>query len=224
MAVARRALETKRDALGIPGARVTATSLHLPYDLSYNDTAEVLRTIGAIGRSSSWWILDALLYAEERFPESQFSQLAEELGLRPHTLLNMLSVGRAWPPARRREGLEFGHHEALAGLEAEDQEHWANLAEEGEVLVNQERKRWSVSRLRQELRALRPGKEKEGMRERYVISSDRLRGVVVYVEGREIPGSDRVRSLTRPWPNPVPAPCSDCELGEHCGGCECCPR
>src|SRR5882724_3074926 len=117
------------DVFGLPG-KVTPTSLTLPRGLSYEQTAQALRLLGGIGRACMFWVADALLYAETHFGEDKFSQLAEELGFAEKTLHNALRVAVAWPPKRRREGLEFGHHEALAALEEEDQEHWASLAEQ----------------------------------------------------------------------------------------------
>lgn len=146
----------KHASLGLPG-KITDTALVLPPGLLYEEIRDGLHLVGRIGRSLGWWAVDLLLYAEY-FGEARFSQLAEELGYAPHTLQNLLTVGHAWAPKRRRAGLEIGHHSALAHLDHEDQEHYATLAEKGDILPNHESKRWSVTRLREELRALNPAK------------------------------------------------------------------
>lgn len=141
--------------LSLPG-KITDLALTLPPGLSYEEVRDGLRFVGRTGRALGWWAADLLVYAEVHFGEAQFSQLAEELGYAPHTCQNLLTVGHAWTPKRRRAGLDLGHHAALARLDPEDQVHWAELAEAGDRLPNGEVKRWTVSRLREELRALTP--------------------------------------------------------------------
>lgn len=141
--------------LKLPGV-VTSTYLKLPARMSYRELEETLAILGQLGRSVGWWVIDAILYAEDKLKEDQFSQIVEALGWNPHTMQNALSVGRAFPPSRRREALSLGHHEAVARLDKEDQEHWLDLAEEGDKLENGEQKAWSVSTLRKQMRALGP--------------------------------------------------------------------
>jgi hypothetical protein len=145
---------TRLRPLGIPGT-ISDTSLALPPGLTYDQVRNSLRLIGRIGRAISWLAADCLMYAETQFGEGKFSQLAEELGWAPHTLQNVLAVGRAWPPARRRPALDFAHHAALVSLTVEEQEEWASRIEEGDTLPNGERKRWSIARLREALRGRR---------------------------------------------------------------------
>jgi hypothetical protein len=59
------------------------------------------------------------------------------------TLCNMGSVARAIEPSRRRELLSWSHHVEVAKLDPHDQDMWLASAEE---------KRWSVKRLRREVR------------------------------------------------------------------------
>lgn len=146
---------------GLPGSLTkNGLGLNLPPGLTYAQVEHGLRLLGDMGRSVAFWAGDLLLYADTRFGEAKFSQLADALGWAPHTLQNALTVARSWPAGRRRAALDFGHHAALAHLEEEDQEHWAGLAEAGEKLPNGEVKRWSVSKLREALKALNPKKEK----------------------------------------------------------------
>lgn len=148
----------KHDADGLPGT-VTETSLILRPDMKITEWVKAIRLLGRMNRGMSWWICDALIYGEDHYGE-KMAQYAEETNLSVHSIANMLWVGRAWPRSRRREALSFGHHEALAAMESEDQTHWAGMAEQGETLPNGERKPWSVTRLREELRAVRPGRKK----------------------------------------------------------------
>jgi hypothetical protein len=60
------------------------------------------------------------------------------------TAQNAAVVCRAFPPARRREGLTFSHHESLASLPAREQTRWLDRAEAGQ---------WSTADLREAVRA-----------------------------------------------------------------------
>jgi hypothetical protein len=101
--------------------------------------------LGAIGRCSQWWLGDWIRYGNARFGE-RYSRASKITGYDTQTLMNMVYVASRFPFSRRRETLSWSHHEAVASLEADDQERWLTLAEE---------KRLSVSDLRVELRTAR---------------------------------------------------------------------
>lgn len=71
-------------------------------------------------------------------------------GYDAQTLMNMVYVASRFPISRRRENLSWSHHETLAALEPEEQDHWLDEAR---------KHRWSVSDLRVMLRAARKGGE-----------------------------------------------------------------
>ena len=145
---------------GLPG-RVTAVSYDLPAHLRIEEWAQALQLLGRMSISVSWWIGDALIFGERRYGE-QMAQYVSELGLSEKTMLNALWVCKSVHPSQRRDApLSFGHHDAVARLAPEDQDAWLNRAEAGDVLPNGEKRPWSVSRLRQELRALGNGQSEK---------------------------------------------------------------
>ena len=140
--------------LGLPGT-IADTYLILPPGLGEKKIAEALYLLGRIGRATPWWTADVLLYGEAHLPEGRFSQVAEEAGLAPATLANLLWVGRRWPRSRRRDEASFANHAELAALEPEAQDHWLARAIEGDRQPNGEHRRWSVTTLRERVRGAR---------------------------------------------------------------------
>jgi hypothetical protein len=105
------------------------------------------RRIGAVGRSIQWLLGDWITYGNTKFGE-RYSRASKITGYDSQTLMNMVYVASRFSISRRRENLSWSHHEALAALPSEEQEHWLNQA------VTQ---RWSVSDLRIMLRTARKG-------------------------------------------------------------------
>lgn len=94
--------------------------------------------------ASGFWIADLLAYAKSRGDwTEQLSQVASYTGLSEKTVRNISRL-HAIEPSRRREDLEEGHHEAVVALPPTEQSRWLeNAASEG----------WTVSEMRQEMRA-----------------------------------------------------------------------
>ena len=111
------------------GVEVSRTSLSLPINLAYEDFEEVCAFVGGIHDSSRWWLADAFIQGEKLFGDTVY-QAAELMRLSPHRIQNIISVGRSVPPSRRRERVDFSHHEEVAGLEPNDQRHWLKVADE----------------------------------------------------------------------------------------------
>jgi hypothetical protein len=162
---------------GLPG-KVTPLSLTLPAKLSMQDWTHTLGLLGNMAQGVSFWIADALVYGEDAYGEI-FAQSVDLVGINPKTAMNLMAVGRAIPASRRREALTFGHHQAVAILEPKEQDRWLDLTERGDQLPNGERKRWSVARLRAELKALGTG-------DGDTPAAVRTDSVPVIAEGREI--------------------------------------
>lgn len=68
-----------------------------------------------------WAIADAINFGEQAYGE-RYAQWVEETGLAKRTLQNIASIGRRVEASRRREGVSFSHHEAVASLAPADQE------------------------------------------------------------------------------------------------------
>lgn len=108
-------------------------------ELTFDELADVLAALGTIERSRQWWVGDALVYAERRFGEDTFSQLAEALELEPHTLTNYRYVSSSVEPSRRRDDLSWSHHAEVARLTpARQKSALTKAADEG----------WTVRQLR----------------------------------------------------------------------------
>jgi hypothetical protein len=107
----------------IPGATLTATGLHLEKKLTPDSAFAIARRLGSINdalqRGALQWGWGDLAVEAEDFPkESQqaFKKLVDKHGIDPKTLANYKSVAKKFPPSRRREGLYFGHYDAVMGL------------------------------------------------------------------------------------------------------------
>jgi hypothetical protein len=133
------------------GNVASETALNLPAGLSREAWAEYARTVAAIDRASAWWVGDCLIYGEDLYGEDLFG-LAEVMGLEPHTLQNRVSVARAVPPALRRAGLSWSHHEAVAGQPRDEQ---------ARLLAQAEAEGWSVAALRRAVKATKQLPEPE---------------------------------------------------------------
>ncbi len=118
-------------------------------ELDAREWAEAGRRIGSVGRNIQWLLGDWIAYGNRKFGE-RYARASKISGYDPQTLMNMVYVATRFPTSRRRENLSWSHHEALAALEAGDQDRWLDRAS---------RHRWSVSDLRTMLRASRKGEQ-----------------------------------------------------------------
>lgn len=114
-------------------------------DLNANEWAAAGRRIGAVGRCIQWLLGDWIAYGNARFGE-RYARAAKITGYDTQTLMNMVYVASRFQISRRRENLSWSHHETLAALDAEEQDHWLDQAQ-----VN----RWSIADLRMMLRVSR---------------------------------------------------------------------
>lgn len=135
-------------ATAIPGTK-TPTGLQLPGKLSLAEWGGVGVSIGAVGRASLWWIGDWINYGEMMYGES-YAQYLEETGYASQTLLNAARVSRLVAPSRRREELDWSHHEVVCGLTPEQQSQLLNEA----VVGNGNGRPYTISELRARVRAL----------------------------------------------------------------------
>jgi hypothetical protein len=146
--VSRRAEEFGLEKL--PPGSITPTGLRLPATMPFEEWAEVGPGLSRIGRSIVWAIGDWLNYGEVKFGE-KYSQAASDTGYDPGYLASLAWVSRAVEPSRRREKLGWSHHQAVAGLEAEQQTEW---------LLRAEQKGWTRAELRDQLASKRKKKLK----------------------------------------------------------------
>ena len=104
-------------------------------DRAFSNWLEEGRQLGRVARTYQWVLADWLIQGERRWGDRATQEACGALGLAEHTVLNILSVARAWPESRRREGLTFSHHEALVSLPAPEQDRLLDEAEKSALSV-----------------------------------------------------------------------------------------
>ena len=104
-------------------------------DRAFSNWLEEGRQLGRVARTYQWILADWLISGERRWGDRATQEACGALGLAEHTVLNILSVARAWPESRRREGLTFSHHEALVSLPAPEQDRLLDEAEKSALSV-----------------------------------------------------------------------------------------
>lgn len=104
-------------------------------------------------RASGFWLADWLRYGDSREDwQERIDQVAHVAGLSEKRIKNIRAVG-AIEPSRRRDGVEFGLHEEVAGLKPTEQSHYLEEAESHG---------WDRRELRLNIRADRRRKVLEG--------------------------------------------------------------
>lgn len=126
------------------------TALPVVVTSSFEGWLEEGQKLGRVARCFQWVIASWVLDGEHRWGDRATQAACEATGLAPQTVLNILSVARAFPPGRQRENLSFGHHAALTAL---------TPAEQDRLLDKAEKEALSVTALRREAagaRGVRP--------------------------------------------------------------------
>jgi hypothetical protein len=114
-------------------------------DIDFPEWAEAGRRLGAMGRCGQWGLGDWIQYGNAKFGE-RYRRAARITGYDVQTLMNIVYVASKFEISRRRENLSWSHHETVAPLEPDEQDHWLDLATSRKL---------SVSDLRLELRSTR---------------------------------------------------------------------
>ena len=109
------------------GGAADAVSLTIP-GWNWDQYVAVGRFLGEIKRRTSWYIGDLLISARDNFAE-EFAQLEASTGLAPQTLLAYMFVCENVPPKRRKQGVPFSCHAAVARLTPAEQTKWLKLCE-----------------------------------------------------------------------------------------------
>lgn len=102
------------------------TCLTIVDGLSWEEWEGVWTSARQMHRSASFWIGDALVYAQKTFPE-QWAQVLDKHAVDIYR--GAMWVCREIPVNRRRPDLSFSHHKIVAGIEGEaEQDRWLDLA------------------------------------------------------------------------------------------------
>jgi hypothetical protein len=107
---------------------VTAVSLERLDDVPFEKRRMIAVYFGEMTRHLQWWVGDLLNDSEQR-DGHEFSQLADDTGLSEGAMRGRMFVCRRVAIKRRRPGLSFSVHLAVASMGARDQDRWLKLAE-----------------------------------------------------------------------------------------------
>lgn len=123
------------------GADLTATSMDLRIpNPSFLDWENMGRAVSFVGNAWQWWVGDWLIIGEALFGEeaaqavddheSRYDIARRVTGKPQGTLQNIRSVCARVSKDRRRQELDFTHHEKVASLDPDDQVFWLQKAVE----------------------------------------------------------------------------------------------
>lgn len=150
-------LNIEKGIIEIRGCQMIPTGLVIPPNISEDDLEYVADVVRQLGGAIQWMMGDILAFSET-VSYGDVNKIAEWLDRSPKTLSNWASVCEFFDnmskTSQRREGLEFGHHEAIISLMKSDPEIAFELldkAEIGDELEDGTFRRWSVARLRSEI-------------------------------------------------------------------------
>ncbi len=96
-------------------------------DLQYEDFAHLCSILGAMHEAVRFAIGDAILQGEHLFGERSY-QAFESFQLSEEAMKEYVRVAQRVPRARRRKGLSWSHHRAVAALPAPEQKEWLKRA------------------------------------------------------------------------------------------------
>jgi hypothetical protein len=111
-------------------------------DLPYERYQDLCYMLGRFHEAVRFAIGDAIRLGEALYGEEAF-QAIEEMGLSEEARKEYVRVAQKVPRSRRRKGLSWSHHRAVAALEPAEQKEWLKRAED---------ERLSHHQLRDELR------------------------------------------------------------------------
>jgi hypothetical protein len=147
---------SERPALSLPKCTLTATSLTFDESASEKDWKEAMARLASVAGASQWWIGDGLNHGEAHYGD--ITDTALELGKSCGACRIAKHVAAEFEPLRRRNGLPFSFHQAVASLETqEDQDElldWAETPAEDGTLPTRKQ-------LREKVRERKPQKEEK---------------------------------------------------------------
>ena len=109
-------LDLQTSHLEALGVEWSPTGLEITADLDYDDAESIAVVLSATVDAGKWGLADLIEWAERRWGEKRYSQLAAATGRSPGGLMNICSVAKRVPREIRRRELSFGHHEEVARL------------------------------------------------------------------------------------------------------------
>lgn len=134
-------------AIVLGRCKISKVGLEIPEDLSVNEWDNIGESLFRLEGSLQWMVGDWLAFGE-KCHYGGYNNIAEQLHRDATTLYNWKWVASQFPIiSRRRDDLEFGHHQVVASMKSETERmEWLDKAAYGDA-----GNRWSVKRLREEI-------------------------------------------------------------------------
>lgn len=110
------------------GWQLTPVGLVPPTNADVESYKEIGRTLLRLDSSMQWLIGDWINTGDNFQWGETYNLIADEFGYEPKTLRQYAYVARNVEMSVRTDKLSFGHHERVASMEPEAQEHWLERA------------------------------------------------------------------------------------------------
>lgn len=136
----------------VSNCTLTTTGAQFEQALDFKQWVEAGRKLCRVSACVNWWIGDWLNYGENKYGE-KYAAAIEATGIEEQVLMNVSYVCRSVNLTTRLDSLSWSHHREVAPLRPKDQQHWLALASEN---------KWSVSQLRQAIRASQAESREDG--------------------------------------------------------------
>lgn len=133
--LAKRRSELAR-GLSLPGV-LTPISWTLPKTLTFEQWCECGRTLDKIESGSAWWRGDWWNAGVPYGDRVEAIRTDDSDGISHGRYRNCGVIAKEFNVSRRRDTLEFKHHEIVAALSRQQQKKWLDLAERQEWSANQ---------------------------------------------------------------------------------------
>lgn len=124
----------------------TSTGLKVEGKITRDDWEQTGQLLHLLDQSLQWLIGDLIVHGEDLAYGDQI-KIADLFGFQHSTIRDYAYVARNVELSVRTDSLDFGHHKLVAGFAPREQVEWLQRAE-----IGNDGKRWSVSRLRQEIK------------------------------------------------------------------------
>jgi len=108
-------------------------------EINHDEWITLGRVLRTVDTALQWWVGDWLNYGITRKYGETYDTVSEILGMTTKTLQNWAYVSKHVETSLRREVLSFGHHALVAGMNADEQAHWLDHAEQNNLSVAQMR-------------------------------------------------------------------------------------
>ena len=108
--------------------RTTSVAWYGHAELTREEWATYGLRLGAVTRSSRWWLGDWVRFGQHRYTNGRFAVASRISGYDEQTLRNFGYVAGRYEVSRRRENLTWSHHAELAALVSVEQDWWLDEA------------------------------------------------------------------------------------------------